>query len=76
MGKREYPQGIQKLQGEVKVNGVPAEIGTLVNIGDVVTTGTGSLAIFVVGRDVYLLRDNTELHLDSDASKKYKEKFI
>lgn len=76
MGTRSYPQGMQKIQGEVRINGIPAEIGTPVKQGDVVTTGPDSFAIFVVGKSVYLLRDNTRLELDSEISDKYKEKIV
>ena len=28
MGSASYPQGMQKMQGDVKINGIPAEVGS------------------------------------------------
>lgn len=76
MGARDYPQGMQRVQGDVKINGMPAQIGSMVKIGDFITTGADSLAIFIIGRDVYLLRNNSNLHLDSEAQEDAKEKIM
>lgn len=66
MGNRLYPQGMRKVQGMVKVNDQPAQEGALVNSGDQVTTGDNSLAIFVLGRDAYMLRSNSHLQVIGD----------
>jgi len=76
MGTRSYPQGMQKIQGEVKINGIPAEVGTPVKTGDVITTGSDSLAIFVINKSVYLVRDNTRVEFSSETSDQYKEKIV
>ena len=65
MGFFEIPAGMYRLDGEVKINGIAAVKSSPVNPGDVVTTGDSSLAIFVLGKDVYLLRENSRLHLES-----------
>ena len=56
MGQRPAAPGLYRVEGEVRVNGRPAEAGLLVRPGDIIETGARSQAIFVVGRDAYLLR--------------------
>ena len=63
MGDRHYTQGLHKLQGTVLLNGKPVTQGMLVKPGDSVTTGSNSLAIFVVERDAFMLRSNSHLEL-------------
>jgi len=65
---RELPAGksIYSLQGELRVNGQAANADTLVSPGDVLHTGPGGQAIFVVGKDAFILRGNSELHLSGD----------
>ena len=53
--------GINSLSGSVTVNGVAAKVGTPVKPGDKVATGRGSTAVVVIGKDAYLLRDNTNV---------------
>ena len=52
-------QGVRSIQGEVRVDGKPAARGTPVRPGDTVTTGKGALALFVIGQDAFLMRDNS-----------------
>ncbi len=54
-------QGISSLTGEATVNGVAARVGTLVKPGDTIATAKGSSAVIVVGKDAYLLRENTRI---------------
>ncbi len=56
-------QGLRTAQGEVGVNGKPAEPGTLVRPGDVIATGKGAYATFVVGQDAFLVRESTRAEL-------------
>jgi len=65
MGKKGYTQGIHEIKGDVKINGQPVTIGDIVKPGDLVTTGHESRAVFVIGKDAYLLRDNTQIQLES-----------
>jgi hypothetical protein len=53
--------GINRLQGQVQVNGKEGRVGTPVNIGDRVTTGKASLAVVVINKDAFLMRENTEI---------------
>jgi len=59
----EYPAtpGLYRVEGDVRVNGQPAQEGFLVRPGDVIETGARSQAVFVVGRDAYLLRAGSRL---------------
>jgi hypothetical protein len=53
--------GINALSGSATVNGQSARVGSAVKSGDKVTTGKGSYAVVVVGKDAFLLRDSTSV---------------
>jgi hypothetical protein len=76
MGTLSVTQGMRKVRGDVKINGVSVEVGTLVKTGDVVTTGPDSYAVFVIDKSAYLVRDNTNVELSSKYSDQYKEKIV
>jgi len=76
MGTADYPQGMRKIEGIVKINETAAQIGAMVKAGDIISTGAAGLAIFVIGKDVYMLRDNTRLELGSEASENFKESAV
>ena len=76
MGSKDYPQGMRKIEGTVRINDAEAQIGAMLRVGDIITTGAASLAIFVMGKEVYMLRDKTRLELGSDASEKFKESAV
>jgi hypothetical protein len=50
-------QGIHRIRGEVLVNGALASEGTPVNPGDVVATGAGAHAVYVVGDNAFMQRE-------------------
>ena len=54
-------KGVHRVRGDVRVNGTPATEGMDVKAGDVVTTGAGSEAVFVTGRDAFLIRANSRV---------------
>jgi hypothetical protein len=56
-------QGIQRMRGEVLINGRKAGPGTVVAPGDKVATGEKSYATFVVGQDAFLVRGQTQIEL-------------
>jgi len=68
MGDKLYTQGFHKLQGRVMLNNKPASQGDMVKPGDKVSTGPDSLAIFVVARDAYLLRSESQLEIGGDST--------
>ncbi len=55
------PAGVVMGKGQVLINGNVAGAGTLVKPGDSVVTAAGGLAVFVIGKDAFLLRENSEL---------------
>ena len=65
---RALPAGksIYSLRGEVKVNGQLATESTLIDANAKIVTGKGSQAIFVVGKDAFILREMSELQLAAE----------
>lgn len=61
MGERPAAPGLYRVEGDVRVNGRAAAAGQLVRAGDIIETGARSQAVFVVGRDAYLLRAGSRL---------------
>jgi len=55
-GEKPIVPGLYRIEGEAAVNGRAAKTGQLIRPGDVIETGERSQAVFVVGRDAYLLR--------------------
>jgi hypothetical protein len=56
-------QSIYDLRGPVKVNGQVAAPNTLISPHDTISTGKNGQIIFVVGKDAFLLRENSTLSL-------------
>ena len=56
-------QGVRTIQGDMRINGKPAEVGTLVRPGDAIVLGEGAVATFVVGQDAFLMRGNSRAEL-------------
>jgi len=56
-------QGVRVVQGDMRINGKPAEVGTLVRPGDAIVLGSGALATFVVGQDAFLMRGGSHAEL-------------
>ncbi|HKB83848.1 MAG TPA: hypothetical protein VKD04_11665, partial [Burkholderiales bacterium] len=52
-----------EVSGPVTVNGKAATLATPVGVNDTVETGKSAQAIFVVGLDAFILRDNSRLEL-------------
>lgn len=61
-------KSIFSLQGSLMVNGKPADLETLIQPNDLLKTGPGSQAIFVVGHDAFTLRENSELQLSAEGA--------
>ena len=61
MGENPAAPGLHRVEGDVRVNGRSAASGFLIRPGDVIETGARSQAVFVVGRDAYLLRAGSRL---------------
>ncbi|MCG6894205.1 MAG: hypothetical protein LJE65_11400 [Desulfobacteraceae bacterium] len=71
MGAFQYPTGIQKLSGDVRVNGTAAREGDPVQWGDRVVTGADGTVIFVLEKSVYLVHENTDLTLQTETAEKH-----
>ena len=56
---KSLPQGIVESRGEVLVNGKRATKGSPVAAGDVVETGKGARAVYVIGDSAFLQRQNS-----------------
>jgi hypothetical protein len=56
-------QGVRSVQGDMRINGKPAEAGTPVRPGDAIALGDGAAATFVVGQDAFLMRGNSRAEL-------------
>lgn len=59
-------RSIYKLQGNVYVNGLEADIETRIDAGSTVKTLSNSSVIFAVGTDAFILRSNSELQITGD----------
>ena len=59
--------GINTFKGDVTVNGEQVKIGTPVKVGDRIKTGVASTVVIVLGRDAFMLRQNTELEFKASA---------
>jgi len=51
-------RSIYELDGDVRVNGLPATLQTLIRLGDKVETGEESYVIFAVNKDAFILRSS------------------
>lgn len=60
-------KGVHRLRGDVRINGAPAREGMDVKAGDVVTTGAASEAVFVTGKDAFLVRANSRIEAQGTA---------
>ena len=63
LAKGDLPPGINRLEGSAEVNGRPARVGTPVNLGDRIATGSASQAVIVVGSDAFLMRAQTTIEV-------------
>lgn len=58
-------RSIYQLQGNVTVDGKPADINTPIGPGSIVKTGNKSRVIFVVAEDAFILRSNSQIEMES-----------
>lgn len=59
-------RGVHRARGEAMLNGSPARPGAEPRTGDIIRTGSDGELLFVLGRDAYLVRRDTELALLAD----------
>lgn len=53
--------GVQQMQGDVRINAQPAQVGQLVQPGDVVQTAKDGSCVIIIGAHVYLIREASEV---------------
>ena len=66
MGTRPLTPGLRSMKGTVRINGELGRAGQLVLVGDKVSTGPASEAVFVAGHNAFLLRDDSSVQLGYD----------
>jgi len=59
--------GVYRIKGTVLVNNRTAVEGMSIKAGDVVVTGRGAEAVFVVNKDAFLVRENSRVELGGTA---------
>lgn len=59
-------KSIYRLNGRVNVNGAGATLDTVIQGNETIETGPGSQAIFVLGSDAFLVRENSRLQLHAE----------
>jgi hypothetical protein len=64
-------QSIYKVDGDVRVNGQPAQTTTQIRASDLIETGANSSLTFVVGQDAFLLRDGGRLQLAAAGAEEF-----
>jgi len=57
-------KSIFSLEGDVRVNGVKADLDTRVATGDVISTSKDSEAVFAIGSDSFIIRSDSELEVE------------
>lgn len=62
-------QSVYRLTGSATVNGVPADMRTLIRPGDTVETGVRSEIIFVVGEHSMIMRAESRLQIEGDQAR-------
>jgi len=68
MSRMPRGRSIYRMEGDVRINGIPARLDTIIKAGDSIVTGARSLIIFIMGEDAYLLRENSRMELSKDDS--------
>ncbi len=63
MARKPGVQGLHEISGDVRINEAGVAQGAPVLPGDAVETGANGRAIYVVGRSVFLQRENTRVEL-------------
>lgn len=67
MGKipDELPPGksIYRMEGDVRIDNMPATMDSKISTNSVIETGASSTLIFAVGKDAFLLRDNSKVEI-------------
>jgi hypothetical protein len=60
--------GLRGFRGDVTINGAPARFGMTIHPGDTVRTRQGAEAIYVIGRDAFMQRGESQVAFGSGAA--------
>lgn len=71
MGKVPIAPGLHKATGVVTVNTRAAQLGQLIGPGDSIETGPNSQALYIIGEDAFLQRENSTILFGQDSSKNF-----
>lgn len=66
LSARAQQSSIHDLRGEVMVNGKRIDKAAVIRAGDTVATTSNGYVVFVVGADAFMLRERSELRLESN----------
>lgn len=58
-------RSIYRIRGDVRVNGEPTDPRTRIHPGATIETGSNAELVFVVGKDAFILRENSALELSA-----------
>jgi len=61
-------QGVVRMRGDVRVNGLAAKEGTEIRPGDTLGTGPDAELVAVLGRDAYLVRAGSQIEISPGRS--------
>lgn len=65
---QEKTVGIHTVIGDVYHNGRPSILGTKIRSGDILESGAGAEAVFIIGRSAFLLRERSRIEISSTQS--------
>lgn len=60
-------KGVARVEGDARINNVPAKPGMDVKAGDTVTTFANGQIVFVVNKDAFLVRANSQVQVQGSA---------
>lgn len=61
-------RGVHSARGDARINGAPAQRGTEVRPGDILTTGRDGELVFVAARDAFLVRSDSRIEVTGRAA--------
>lgn len=67
-GNKPVAPGLRRMRGEVTINGVAVRTGQPIGFGDTIATGRDGEAIYVIGQDAFLQRENSIVSFGTDAA--------
>ena len=70
-GNKPISPGLHKIKGDVRINGRAAQEGQMINATDTVSTGLGAEAIYVIGQDAFLQRENSVVRFGKEATQDF-----